>query len=196
MLENEKLVCEFLHVFSCFEYALKTTSFLTSRNKGDAFADWEKFSNSIDSENKLAEVKSVEFNKGVKYFFENPPKKQIVDNGFLGWEEYKKPEHFNNFKELLKLVRRVRNNLFHGGKFRSGLEQGSERNSNLLKYGLVILKECIDLNKEIKEKFNEQFKNISEAFKYDELWNVDNGSVLCKECHTKMESSKHYNLNN
>ena len=31
-----------------------------------------------------------------------------------------------------------------------------------------------------------------EAFECDALWNINNGSVLCKECHSKMESSKYH----
>ena len=34
--------------------------------------------------------------------------------------------------------------------------------------------------------------NIVQAFQCHALWNVDNGSVLCKNCHDKMESSKVY----
>lgn len=155
---DQKLVYNFFYVFSCFEYALKTTSFLTyrSKNNHDASADWEKFAEVIGKKNKLTKIKSLEFKKAIDYFFNNPPKKQIISNGRLDWEEYKRLEDFYNFKELLKLVRRVRNNLFHGGKFSSGLEQGSERNKNLLAYGLIILKECISLNEAVKEKFNEQ----------------------------------------
>lgn len=41
-----------------------------------------------------------------------------------------------------------------------------------------------------------QIKNIAEAFECDELWDVENGSVLCKKCHAKMESSKYHVLNN
>ncbi|KKP32059.1 MAG: hypothetical protein UR22_C0016G0005 [Parcubacteria group bacterium GW2011_GWC2_32_10] len=33
-------------------------------------------------------------------------------------------------------------------------------------------------------------KTKEQAFECDALWNIDNGSVLCHECHIKMESSK------
>ena len=32
--------------------------------------------------------------------------------------------------------------------------------------------------------------SIEQAFENKHLWNIDNGEVLCKECHEKMESSK------
>lgn len=41
-----------------------------------------------------------------------------------------------------------------------------------------------------------QIKNIVQAFEANALWEIDNGSVLCKTCHTKMESSKYREQNN
>lgn len=41
-----------------------------------------------------------------------------------------------------------------------------------------------------------QIKNVVQAFETNALWEIDNGSVLCRECHTKMTSSKYHNLNN
>lgn len=38
--------------------------------------------------------------------------------------------------------------------------------------------------------------NIMEAFQCHALWEVSNGSVLCEDCHNKMESSKTYQKNN
>lgn len=39
-----------------------------------------------------------------------------------------------------------------------------------------------------------KISTIVQAFECDALWNVNNGSVLCKQCHEKMESSKYRNL--
>ncbi len=36
-------------------------------------------------------------------------------------------------------------------------------------------------------------KNIYDAFECNRLWDVDNGSVICKECHEKMQSSQYRN---
>ena len=40
-----------------------------------------------------------------------------------------------------------------------------------------------------------QIKNIAQAFEANALWEIDNGSVLCKTCHAKMESSKYREIN-
>lgn len=39
-------------------------------------------------------------------------------------------------------------------------------------------------------------KNIVQAFENNSLWDIDNGSVLCKTCHAKTKSSKYHDLNN
>jgi len=39
-------------------------------------------------------------------------------------------------------------------------------------------------------------KNTAQAFENNALWDIDNGSVLCKTCHTKMASSKYREQNN
>jgi DNA repair exonuclease SbcCD ATPase subunit len=36
-----------------------------------------------------------------------------------------------------------------------------------------------------------QINTVEKAFECDALWDLNNGSVLCKECHAKMESSKY-----
>lgn len=153
--ENQELACKFLYFFSRFEFALKATGFLIAKDNSVS-ADWDTFAQSIDKKYKLSEITSDEFQTSVKYFLDEPPRKQIVnDSGVLDWKEYKKPADFN-FEEILMLVRRVRNNFFHGGKFHTGPVSGSERDVNLIEYSLIILKACLDLNQEVKNRFEEE----------------------------------------
>ena len=160
MIENQELACKFLYFFSRFEFALKATDFLIA-NGSRVSADWDKFAQSIDKKDKLSEITSDEFQKSVKYFFNEPPRKQIAnDSGVLDWEEHKKPTNFFNFKELLTLVRRVRNNFFHGGKFPNGPISGSERNRALIEHSLIILQKCLDLNQEVKDRFQEDGNSL------------------------------------
>jgi len=153
MLENKELIYKFFYHFSRFEFALKTTGYILS-NDNNVLPDWDRFAKSIDQKYELIEIKSEEFQKSIKYFFEQPPKKQIINSsGTLDWEEYKPKKVQHSFKELLMLVRRVRNSFFHGGKFISGSIIGSERDTTLIEYGLIILKNCLELNQEVKDKF-------------------------------------------
>lgn len=41
-----------------------------------------------------------------------------------------------------------------------------------------------------------QIKNVVQAFETNALWEIDNGSVLCKTCHNKTASSKYCEQNN
>lgn len=151
MLGNKKLVYEFFYTFSRFEFALKSVKFLKQDN-GNAEASWDKFAKSIDKDIKDISKYDSEFKKSVEYFSNNPPAKQIVSDSVLDFKKSKKPE---NFEELLKLVRIVRNNLFHGGKFPSGPISDAARNDNLIKHSLTILKTCLEFNQSVKNKFNE-----------------------------------------
>jgi hypothetical protein len=49
-------------------------------------------------------------------------------------------------EHALLLVRRVRNNLFHGGKFSDEVHSGRARNELLLRHSLAILHRCLDLS--------------------------------------------------
>lgn len=40
----------------------------------------------------------------------------------------------------------------------------------------------------------EGLNNIYQAFECDRLWDIENGSVLCHECHSQMESSKKHSV--
>lgn len=160
---TKKLACEFLHIFSRFEYALKRTSFLKKTDGGGAEPNWEKFSETLDKEMELTAVESGEFQAAADYFFQSPPKKQIVDeDGDLGWRDEIILENRRNFSVLLVLVRRVRNNLFHGGKFGGEHIYGSERDENLIKFGLTVLMECLCFNTEVEREFRQEVFNAYE----------------------------------
>ena len=77
--------------------------------------------------------------------------KYISNN--LNWEKRDIIKN-RNLKELLFVVRGVRNNLFHGSKKLVITEQS--RNRDLLKYGLIILNECLSIDRKVRQKFFEE----------------------------------------
>ena len=161
---TQKLACEFLYVFCRFEYALKRTSFLKKGQGGGAEPNWDRFSAVLDKEMKSMETESNEFHEAVGYFFNHPPKKQIVnEEGHLEWKDEIIPEDQRNFGKLLMLVRRVRNNLFHGGKVRGEYIYGSERDEELIKSGLVILMGCLRFSAEVEREFKQEVFNVYET---------------------------------
>jgi len=108
----DKLACELLHVFSRAEYSLKAANF--NKGNGPAKADWRKFALAV--EELIAHPKSKELKEAIDFILHAPPKKQVIRNGVIKWEE-SKPTTDSQADELLIYVRRARNNLFHGGKF-------------------------------------------------------------------------------
>ena len=64
------------------------------------------------------------------------------------------PKKELQFKELINLVKRVRNNLFHGEKLNQLLSDDKERDRELLRQGLIVLYACIDMENELKRFFS------------------------------------------
>jgi hypothetical protein len=67
-----------------------------------------------------------------------PPKKQVVQGGGLNWED--SVPTASEIKTLIIYVRRIRNNLFHGGKFPEGPMHDVARDTELLRSGVSVLK--------------------------------------------------------
>ncbi len=119
--------------FSRFEYALKRAGYI-GQDGGAAKADWDKFENDLSGlpAGELAPVLACG-----EYILQNPPKKQVVKNGGLGWEN--SAPTASAIKTLLRYVGRVRNNLFHGGKFPEGPVHDEPRDRDLLSSGRSVL---------------------------------------------------------
>ena len=142
-----KNVYDFFYLFARFEFALKALGF--HKGDGDAQPSWDRF----------AKVLSERFNfddphvkKAVDYYFSNPPKKQIIKNGELDWKTV--PPNQGKLKDLFLYLRRVRNNLFHGGKFRGKYFEYPERSNRLIDNGIIILNYCSNIYPDIKEVIN------------------------------------------
>jgi hypothetical protein len=128
------LVFKFFTVFSLFEYALKNTQYKHG-NSRKVEADWESFASDITPHFQIAPESELE--SAVNYLLSNPPKKQIIDtNNQLTFEaQVVRPSGMSDAVWLSVLIRRVRNNLFHGGKFR----YERPRDPELIQCALVIL---------------------------------------------------------
>jgi hypothetical protein len=107
----DRLAVQFFKTFARFEYALKAAGY--HKGDGNAKPDWDRFAQSIDScfEQPLSDALAA----AVKFLIETPPKRQVLVDGKLEWEEAR--EEGPDSRKLSIYIRRVRNNLFHGGKF-------------------------------------------------------------------------------
>jgi hypothetical protein len=140
------LVFDFFVVFSRFEFVLKRSGFLKG-NEDKAEPDWDKFCNKVSE--KFDKTASSEFQQACEYYTTQPPKKQIVRDGDLVWKENVQGKGESEFRWIIRSVKTVRNNLFHGGKFPYSLT----RDTDLLFYGLVILHVCMKYDKKVEEEF-------------------------------------------
>lgn len=154
---DKDLLLDFFIVFSRFEYSLKRAGFLKS-NDGSAEPNHDKFGSTYKNQFQDLIAGSEEFTVAVNYFFDTPPKRQWVNDGKLDWKNQDQSQLARNLNNLLVLVRTVRNNLFHGGKYPSGPVDNPERNEKLLKNSLVVMKTCLDLDSNVKTFF-EDYKN-------------------------------------
>jgi len=147
----------FFIVFSRFEYALKNGGYCTKTNTKDtkAKADWDRFGR--DLRIIFNEYSSKELDCAVKYIVEGPPKLQTYDNNNLNWEDSNRYENQNQslIEWLLLMIRRIRNNLFHGGKYPNFPVEEPSRNWELIDNSLIILMSCIDLKENVKDYFYE-----------------------------------------
>lgn len=143
MSENlENLAAEFFKKFARCEFALKDGGF-HKKQKTDAEPDWRSFAISIEdtlSEDELEKPESEELKKAVYYILEHPPKKQVIENDKLKWRDAN-PSTDSRADLILIHVRRVRNNLFHGGKF-NGIWFEPDRSELLIKHSAIILDAC------------------------------------------------------
>lgn len=152
-LDVKETVVKFFVVFSRFEYALKRAGYVSGNDKG-ASSNWDKFAS--DMEDAFGPDQTAELQDAVAYLQDFPPKKQIVQDDELGWRDSMPSTNEPRLKWLLKLVRTVRNNLFHGEKLHALVgghfprDVDLTRDINLIRHSLVVLYACLDLHPEVR----------------------------------------------
>lgn len=154
ILEIEKdLVTDFSIFFSRFEYALKRTIKYAAEKNNRINANWDEFALNHDSV--FIPERTENLKLAVDYLLAKPPKKQTLKNGTLGWKDVPQ-QNTPRLQQILCSVRRVRNNLFHGGKFPDGDIAEPGRDRKLLQNCIIILEECLRLNDEVAIIFNDR----------------------------------------
>jgi hypothetical protein len=152
------LAIHFFLFFSRFEYALKRLPKISDNDRG-VQPDWDgyakkKFTGKGEGANRWEKIKRrADFLVAANYLINEPPKKQVVKDGVLRWKERTKQELKFSMPELLVLVRAVRNNLVHGGKFKDGEIKETSRDEKLLRYSLAILSACLAEDDDLRRWF-------------------------------------------
>jgi hypothetical protein len=147
---EEDLIVTFFFAFSRFEFALKQAGFLTKEQIGaDAQPNWTEFAKKIqrsyDAHN------DVELAEAVNYLLTKRPRKQVVAEGHsVDWKDT--PEERLDMDWILTLVKRVRNNLFHGGKYAGSVGELAH-DTRLLTHSLTILNACLGWDDKVRTSY-------------------------------------------
>ena len=81
--------------------------------------------------------------------------KQVLRNGNLMWEANLPNNGMSETQVLFVLVRRIRNNLFHGGKHNFDVFEDTERTTQLLRSALVIVQESLSVLANVKTTYDQ-----------------------------------------
>lgn len=144
----DSLAFEFFREFARCEYCLKAVG-LRDPHRRDPTADWGALAAEV--QHLFEDPPSEELASAIRYYVEKSPKKQILKDNLLDWDEVQ-PDHKSQAELVLRLVCRVRNNLFHGGKF-NGHWFEPQRSEDLLAHGLTILRAIVTAHPKISEAY-------------------------------------------
>jgi len=135
------LAFDFFYWFSRFEFALKENCYLKSHVPGEkAEPGWDEFTTKWREHY----VASAEANA----LLAAPPQRQIVGaNGCLDqtWNTVGLQDCKYDLEKIVRLVKTVRNNLFHGGKHGGESWDDPKRTRELLTIGHAILDQLAQL---------------------------------------------------
>lgn len=138
----------FFATFARFEFALKVVNFFLVDNKGSVRADWDRFAGQLPA----SFFQSIAASGKANTLLNEPPKKQTIVAGSLDFKTQSKPR---NTLELFVAIRRMRNNLFHGGK--SGDPEGTERNERLISEAHWVIEQALLAHEEVRYAFEGRY---------------------------------------
>lgn len=151
---DRRLAWEFFVFFSRFEYALKRHDRYLMPGTGPAEPNWDRFAS--DYADAFDPHVSPELAAAVDHYLSAPPRKQLRDNGKMTWSE---PSAYDGLEPLLvwllRVIRVVRNNLFHGGKFPLVSISDPSRDRDLLAHAIAVLDACLKLDQRVETQFVE-----------------------------------------
>lgn len=148
--ELDALAIQMLRQFSRFEYALKASGCLV-RSDGKAEANWDRFAGEIRESFDERRGRDPALSEAFDYLTQHPPKEQQAFAGELSWID-KPAIPPEGCTAVLLYVRRVRNNLFHGGKF-SHTWIDPDRSARLIRASLVILHSCLEISDRVRTAY-------------------------------------------
>jgi hypothetical protein len=144
--ELDELAFSFFKLFAQYEYALKAMGYGSAGPRGQAEPDWDRFANEVGALVMEGEAQGLAAAR--EYILQHPPKRQVWKAGIVEWEPV--PNNERSPQILFAHIRRVRNNLYHGGKF-NGRWIDPDRSAALLTNALVVLGALTKLSQPLGE---------------------------------------------
>ena len=135
-------ILTFVRTFARFEYSLKAAGYLCP-SEDDAKPDWERYGRTISGEAFVVAPEDV--HASVTYFVAAPPQKQVAPEGRLRFVPGLPTTTPGSAVWLITMIRRVRNNLFHGGKEVRPDQLNPERDRLLICHAVTILNHFLGL---------------------------------------------------
>ena len=134
-------MAEYFLCFSVFEKCLKErdSRYLTILSGGGFKVNHSTFFSEVLRDSNDLSAKIMELSPVIR---SKPPRKQIFADGRVGFNMLQSRRM--NAADVLDALPRIRNNLFHGGKWPSGPEDESARDRDLLREATDILLLVLD----------------------------------------------------
>jgi len=152
--EDRERLFRFLVLFARWECALKRNQFARKGSYDRAEADWDAFADTVTGS--LAAVNAPGFTLARTYLLNNPPKQQCFENDQIRWRDNPRREcEREDARYLFRVIRDVRNNLFHGGKYQDGRIEDLARDRQLVDSATTVLEAAVKLNAGIRQVFEE-----------------------------------------
>lgn len=136
----------FFVLYSRFEFALKMAGFVCAGRQDNAVPAWDRFADACQAD--FFATLDRETRESAAYFEDSPPKTQkLGEDGRVRWVTT--PTQRDNLTWLLRMVRAVRNNLFHGSKY--PIEPA--RDEKLLMHAERVLLKCLEHHDAVADCF-------------------------------------------
>lgn len=146
-------VFRFLATFSRWECALKNSGFVRAGRFNQAEANWTAFATQYHQE--LASITSPRFQEARTFLLNDPARRQaLVDQQIMWQPNPRRPNETCDADYLFRIVRDIRNNLFHGGKFAEGSVPELSRDQCLIDSATTILESASNLDERISVILN------------------------------------------
>ncbi|PNQ76006.1 hypothetical protein BA950_09300 [Erythrobacter sp. SAORIC-644] len=145
------LVCEFFGLFARFEYAMKATKYCGTDRHGNAIPDWRKLKAEMGEP--IAELQEHRIVDAIAYLLDEPPQVQKYVNSRPEFMELDLDGE-NSGAKAIEAAKRVRNNLFHGGKHTP--HSPPERDTRLIEASLAVIEACLSVDEQLKTEFEHQ----------------------------------------